>query len=129
MLLQTWVNISYTMYQDMRGHTGIISSICQGIAIHNCSKQKIETKSSTESELVGVSDYLPCTVEPKIKRCVVASNTIEEKQTKPDAQHMRLSHNSDIVASSRDQVHTAGTTNVTSLVRRCMYIGPEVRTK
>ena len=30
--------------------------------IHNCTKQKLNTKSSTESEVVGVSDFLPYTI-------------------------------------------------------------------
>ena len=34
----------------------------RGVVIHNCSKQRLNTKSSTESELVGVSDYLPYTI-------------------------------------------------------------------
>ena len=34
----------------------------QGAIIHNCSKQKLNTKSSTKSEIVGVSDFLPYTI-------------------------------------------------------------------
>ena len=43
----------------MRGHTGGVFSMGTGTLINNCSKQKLNTKSSTETELVGVSDYLP----------------------------------------------------------------------
>ena len=57
--LQTWVDTSYAVHRDMRGHTGGVISLGRGTAIHGCSKQKINTKSSTESEVVGASDFLP----------------------------------------------------------------------
>ena len=52
--IHTWIDSSYTAYKNMRGHSGGI--ICMGkcALIHNCDKQKINTKSSTESEIVGV---------------------------------------------------------------------------
>ena len=60
--LQTWINASYTTHRDMRGHTGGIISMGYGAVIHGCSKQKINTKSSTKSEIVGVSNFLPYTM-------------------------------------------------------------------
>ena len=60
--LQTWIDVSYAIHRDMRGHTGGIISMGKGTVIHGCSKQKINTKSSTESEVVGVSDFLPYTI-------------------------------------------------------------------
>jgi hypothetical protein len=43
----------------MRGQTGGAISMGYGILHGKSSKQKINVKSSTESELVGVSEYLP----------------------------------------------------------------------
>ena len=60
--LQTWIDASYATHRDMRGHTGGIISMGHGTVIDGCSKQKINTKSSTESEIVGVSDFLPYTM-------------------------------------------------------------------
>ena len=60
--MQTWIDASYAVHRDMRGHTGGIISMGKGTIIRNCSKQKINTKSSTESEIVGVSDFLPYTM-------------------------------------------------------------------
>ena len=60
--LQTWIDASYAVHRDMRGHTGGVISLGRGAVIHNCSKQKINTKSSTESEVVGASDFLPYTI-------------------------------------------------------------------
>ena len=60
--LQTWIDASYATHRNMRGYTGGIISMGKGAVIHGCSKQKINTKSSTESEIVGVSDFLPYTM-------------------------------------------------------------------
>jgi hypothetical protein len=43
----------------MRSHTGGVISFGRGGIICKSKKQKINTKSSTEAELVGASDYLP----------------------------------------------------------------------
>ena len=43
----------------MRSHTGGIISFGRGGLVCKSSKQKLNTKSSTEAEVVGASDYLP----------------------------------------------------------------------
>ena len=60
--LQTWVDASYAVHPDMRSHTGGMMSFGTGGLICKSVKQKLNTKSSTEAELVGVSDYLPNTI-------------------------------------------------------------------
>jgi KUP system potassium uptake protein len=57
--MTTWVDASHAVHQDMRSHTGGAVSFGTGAIMSKSSKQKINTKSSTESELVGASDYLP----------------------------------------------------------------------
>jgi hypothetical protein len=44
---------------DMRSHTGMALTLGRGALISGSYKQKINTKSSTESELVGVDDGMP----------------------------------------------------------------------
>ena len=56
--METWVDASYGVHLDMKGHTGGLISLGRGIVHHKSSKQKLNTKSSTESELVGASDYI-----------------------------------------------------------------------
>ena len=58
-VLYTWVDASYAIHRDLRGHTGGVISLGSGMLYHNTSKQKINTKSSTETEVVGASDFLP----------------------------------------------------------------------
>ena len=59
--LTTYIDASYAVHPNMRGHTGGMMSFSLGVIHSRASKQKVNTKSSTESELVGVSDYLPYT--------------------------------------------------------------------
>ena len=56
-LMETYVDASYAVHQAMREHTGGILSLGRGIIQGKASKQKLNTKSSTELELVGASDY------------------------------------------------------------------------
>lgn len=61
--LHTWVDTSYATHPDMRSHTGgLLLSFGTGTIMCRSTKQKLNTKSSTEAELVGASDYLPNTI-------------------------------------------------------------------
>ena len=60
--LYTWVDASYAVHGDMRSHTGGVVSLGIGGLLCKSSKQKLNTKSSTEAELIGASDYLPNTI-------------------------------------------------------------------
>ena len=57
--LMTWVDVSYATHDNMRSHTGWMMSFGVGALHTKSTKQKLNTKSSTEAELVGVSEYLP----------------------------------------------------------------------
>ena len=49
----------YVVNHDMKSHTRGVMIMGLGVAHCRSSKQKLNTKSSTEAELVGASDYLP----------------------------------------------------------------------
>lgn len=55
----TWIYVAYAVHQNMRSHTGGAISMGHGILHGKYSKQKINVKSSTEGELVGVAEYIP----------------------------------------------------------------------
>ena len=57
--LYTWVDASYGVHPDMKSHTGGNMSYGLGTLHTKSLKQKLNRKSSTEAELVGVSEYLP----------------------------------------------------------------------
>ena len=56
---KSWVDVSYGVHSDCKSHTGGAMSWGWGVLLSKCQKQKLNTKSSTEGEIVGVSDYLP----------------------------------------------------------------------
>ena len=51
--IKTWVDASYGTRINMKGHTGGVISMGRGMINHKTSKQKLNTKGSTESEVVG----------------------------------------------------------------------------
>jgi hypothetical protein len=61
-VLRTWVDASYTVHEDMKSHTGGTISFGTGTVMCKSTKQKLNTKSSTEAEVVGTSDYIPNTI-------------------------------------------------------------------
>ena len=58
-IVKWWVDTSYAAYDDILGHTGATMSLGRGSLFSMSKKQKINTKSSTEAELIGEDDALP----------------------------------------------------------------------
>eukprot|EP00957_Ditylum_brightwellii_P115229 8787797-Ditylum_brightwellii.AAC.1 len=54
--LYMWVDAACTVHPNMRSHMGGTMSFGWGIVHKRASKQKVNTKSSTEAEVVGVSE-------------------------------------------------------------------------
>mmetsp|Transcript_16444 Transcript_16444/g.46750 ORF Transcript_16444/g.46750 Transcript_16444/m.46750 type:complete len:280 (+) Transcript_16444:460-1299(+) len=61
-VMKWWIDASFAVHDDMRSHTGGTMSMGKGSAYSTSTKQKINTKSSTEGELVGVDDVMPMVV-------------------------------------------------------------------
>ena len=57
-ILKWWIDASHNVHMDCRGHTGTMFSLGRGAVLSSSMKQKMNTKSSTESELVGAYDGL-----------------------------------------------------------------------
>ncbi|KAL7574572.1 hypothetical protein ACA910_015922 [Epithemia clementina (nom. ined.)] len=57
--LKSWVDASYAVHSDLKSHIGGAMSLGRGAFCCKSAKQRLNTKSSTEAELVGISDYLP----------------------------------------------------------------------
>ena len=54
-----YIDASFAVHPNMRGHTGGCMTMGRGFPISVSTKQKLNTKSSTESEFVGVDDMMP----------------------------------------------------------------------
>ena len=61
-MLKWWVDASYETHDNMQGHMeGTMSTVKDGCGsiISILRNQKLNTKSSTEAELIGVNDEMP----------------------------------------------------------------------
>ena len=56
--IKWWVEASFTVHHDYKSHTGVRMSFGLGSIISLSNKQKINTHSLTEAELVGVNDMM-----------------------------------------------------------------------
>ena len=58
-MLKWWIDGSHGVHPTLRGHTGGGLSMGRGFPISASSKQKLNTRSSTETEIVAVDDLMP----------------------------------------------------------------------
>ena len=56
--MRWYVDAAFAVHKNMRSHTGMMLTMGQGAALSGSRKQKINTRSSTEAELVGVDEEL-----------------------------------------------------------------------
>lgn len=54
--LSAFIDASYAVHGDCRGHTGAMISLGAGAVYTKSSKQKLNSKSSSEAELIGISE-------------------------------------------------------------------------
>ena len=58
-VVKWWVDGSFAVHPDMKSHTGATMTLGKGSPYSTSTRQKLNTKSSTESELVAVDDVMP----------------------------------------------------------------------
>ena len=61
-VIKWYVDASYAVHLDMKGHTGGTLSLGKGSVYSTSTKQKLVANSSTESKVIGVHDVLPQTI-------------------------------------------------------------------
>ena len=64
--IKSQVGISHGAHSDCRSYTGELMSWGWGVLLSKSQKQKLSTKSSTEGEIAGVSDYLPNIIQARM---------------------------------------------------------------
>jgi hypothetical protein len=57
-ILKWWVDASFTVHPNMRGHSGGGLYLGRGFPIVSSAKQKLNNRSSTEKEIVGADDFM-----------------------------------------------------------------------
>ena len=58
-ILKYWVDVSFEVHPNMQGHSGGGLSFVRGFTILSSTKQKLNTKISTETEIVVVDNFMP----------------------------------------------------------------------
>ena len=58
-MFKSWIDASYATHMDCCGHTGGCISFGTDLAHMKTKKQSLNEKSSTKTEVIGASDYLP----------------------------------------------------------------------
>ena len=54
-----WVDASYGAHMDLKGHTEMMMSLGRGAVMSFSRGHKLNVRSSTECELVGIDDAIP----------------------------------------------------------------------
>jgi hypothetical protein len=55
----TWyIDVAFAVHGDMKSHTGAVFTMGKGAILSSSTKQKVNSRSSTESELIGVDDKI-----------------------------------------------------------------------
>ena len=57
-MIRWWVDVSYGVHWDFKGHTGAMMSMGKGATVNISMKHKLNTGSSTEAELVSNANVL-----------------------------------------------------------------------
>ena len=58
-IVKWWMDASFAVHSDMKSHTGGVLLLGRGAVYSTSTRQKLNTQSSTEAELVGINDVLP----------------------------------------------------------------------
>jgi hypothetical protein len=58
-ILKWWVDTTFTVHPNMRGHSGGGLSVGRGFPIVSSTKQKVNIRNSTETEILGADDFMP----------------------------------------------------------------------
>jgi hypothetical protein len=58
-ILKWWVDVSFAVHPNLRGHTGGGLSLGGGFPVVGSTKHKLNARSSMEAELVGADDFMP----------------------------------------------------------------------
>ena len=70
-IVHTFIDAAFAVHDDMKSHTGTVITMGKGALYASSNKQKLNTKSSTEAELVGAGDM--------VGRAIWTANFLEEQ--------------------------------------------------
>ena len=104
-ILKWWVDASFAVHPNMRGHSGGGLSMGRGFPIVSSTKQKLNTRSSTETEVVGADNFMPAMCWTRhfmlAQGCDVADNILHQ-----DNESAMLLEKNGKASSSKRTKHT-----------------------
>ena len=99
-----WIDAAYGVHDDMRGHSGGMMSFGRGAVGSRSSKHKINSRSSTEAEIIGVDDHMS-SVLWTLRFLHAQGYEIEENVTYQDNQSAILLEKNGKFSSSKRTKH------------------------
>ena len=100
-LVKCWVDASYAMHPDMKSHTGGAMTLGKGTIYGTSTRQKLNTRSSTEGELVGLHDVLPQILWTRYFLCAQGHSTMDTVVYQDNQSAMLMEKNGRASSSKR----------------------------
>ena len=98
-ILKWWVDASIAVHPNMQGHSGGGLSLGRGFPIVTSTKQKLNTCSSTETELVGVDDFMPSILWTRMFMEAQGYNVVDNVLAQDNKSSMLLEKNGKALSS------------------------------
>ena len=102
-VIMWWIDGSFGVHEDMHSHTGGMMSLGKGAIYGKSSKQKLNMRSSTKAELVGVDDCMPQIMWTKYFMEAQGHNVDENIIYQDNQSTMLLAKNGCASSSKRDR--------------------------
>ena len=103
-MIKWWVDASFAVHANMRSHTGATMSLGKGSIYSASTRQKLNTKSSTEAKLVGVDDAMPMILWTR-QFMIGQGYTIDDNIVYQDNQSAMLLENNGTKSSTKRTRH------------------------
>lgn len=102
--IKWWIDASYAVHEDCKGQTGAMMSMGEGATTSGSWRQKLNARSSTEGELIGMHDVLPQVLWSK--HFIEAQGyTVEHNVVYQDNKSAILLENNGVMSSSKRTKH------------------------
>jgi len=98
-----FIDATHSVHPNMRGHTGGCITFGTGVVDTKSSKQKMNTRSSTETEVVGTSKYLPKNIFYKLFMEDQGYKLTSNKLAQDNQSQIRMANNGKASCSSNSK--------------------------
>jgi hypothetical protein len=117
-VIEWHVDAAFAVHPDYRSHTGATMTIGKGCILSTSTKQKVNTRSSTEAELVSIDDVISKVIWVKLF-LEAQGLTVKKHVIKRDNQSsMKLEQNGKASSGKRTRHFNIKYFNITDLVNR-----------